>query len=165
VYGAQIEALSFASSYIPTTSTAASRAADSLYVPWTATTFTARIKATLAAEVDGDYLADTGRGLLAETSGPNAQTGNGTQTLATRITAFTSSNIIVLGGSPLGRVLSANGNAAASDSNALVPSAGTDFYIGQSSAGSNQGNGNYAQFGLWTVAPTAAEAATNSGTA
>lgn len=165
IFGYQAENFSFASSYIPTTSSTASRAADSLYLPWTATTFTARIKATLAAQVNGNYLADTGHGLLTEAAGPDAETSNGTQTLTTGIAAFTSSNIIVLGGSSSGRVLSANGNAAASDSNALVPSAGTEFYIGQSSAGGNQANGNYAQVGLWNVAATAAQAATNSGTA
>lgn len=164
-WGFQVEVSPLASSYIPTTGSPASRAADSLYLPWSATTFTVRLKATLAAQVNGDYLADTGHGLLTEAAGPDAQTSNGTNTLTTGIAAFTSSNIIVVGGSSSGRVLSANGNAAASDSNALVPSAGTEFYLGQSSAATSQANGTYAQVGLWNAAATAAQAATNSGTA
>lgn len=164
-WGAQLENLPAPSSYIPTTGSIASRAADSLYLPWTATTFTARVKAALTGQVNGAYLADTGHGVLTEAAGPDAQTSNGATALTTGITAFTSSNIIVVGGSSGGRVLSANGNAAASDSNALVPSAGTEFYIGQSSGGASQANGNYAQVGLWNVAATAAQAATNSGSA
>ncbi len=164
LWGVQVEVASFPSSYIPTTTTSATRAADSLYLPWTATTFTARVKATLANYISGNVLIDTGNGLLTEAAGPDVQTSNGTQTLTTSVAAFTQSNIIVVAGSPAGRVLSANGNAATSDSNALVPSAPTDFYIGQNASGANQANGNYPQIGLWTIAATATQAATNSGT-
>lgn len=166
IFGGQVEASPFATSYIPATSSSATRAADSLSLPWTATTFTARVKAAMSAEADNGRLLGAGSGgLLTEQSGPNAQTSNGTNTLSTGVNAWTASNIIVLGGSPSGRVLSANGNTAASDSHALVPSAPSDIYIGEESGGSNYGYGNYAQFGLWTVAATAAQAATNSGTA
>lgn len=165
LFGVQLEQFAFASSYIPATSSSASRAADNLRLPWTTTTFTARVKATLVAQVNGGYLADTGIGLLTEAAGPDAETSNGAQTLTTGITTFTQSNVVVVGGSSSGRVLSANGGTAASDSHALVPSPPTNFYLGQSSTGGNQGNGDYAQLALHTIVATAAEAATYSGTA
>lgn len=163
-FGVQLELASVPSSYIPTTSGTASRAADNLNLPWTATTFTSYVEATLAAEVNGSYLADAGNGLLTEASGPNAQTSNGTNTLSTGVNAYTSQNVIVVGGSSSGRVLSANGAAAATDAHALVPSAPTKFYLGQSSSNANQANGHYTKFGLWSVAATAAQAASLSGT-
>ena len=165
VWGYQFEAGGFVSSYIPTTTASASRAADSLYLPWTATTFTARVKATMAAEADNGRLLGAGSGgLLYEASGPNATTNNGTSTLSTAVNAWTAQNIVVLGGSASGRVISANGNAAASDSYALVPSAPSDIYLGEDSGGSNPGAGHYAQFGLWTVAATAGQAVALSAT-
>jgi hypothetical protein len=166
LFGAQLEQSIVASSYIPTTSSAASRAADSLYLPWTATMFTARVKATMLSEQDNGRLMGAGSGgLLYEASGPSATTNNGSNALSTAVSAWTSQNILVIGGSPSGRVLSANGNAAATDSNALVPSAPSHLYIGVESGGSNYGFGNYAQIGLHTVAPTAAQAAALSGLA
>ena len=163
VFGAQVEAGPTASSYIPTTTSAASRTADSLYVPWTSMTFAARVKATLAGQVNGNYLADTGNGLLTEAAGLDVETSNGSQALTTSISAVTQPYIIVVGGSSSGRVLSINGNAAVSDNYALVPSAPSVFYVGQNASGAGQANGDYAQVSLWNIAPTAAQAASNSG--
>jgi hypothetical protein len=166
-WGLQIgEHLPFASSYIPTTSSTASRAADSLYLPWTATTFTARVKATMLSEQDNGRLMGAGSGgLLYEAPGPNATTNNGSNVLSTAVNSWTAQNMLVIGGSPSGRVLSANGSAATTDGNALVPSAPSHLYLGAESGGSNYGFGNYAQIGLHTVAPTAAQAAALSGLA
>lgn len=162
-WGEQFETGAVASSYVPTTSGTATRAADNLSFPWTATTFTAFVNAKLTSEVDGSYLLDDGNGLLTEASGPLAQTSNGTNSLTTSANAYTSQNAIVVGGSSSGRVVSANGNAAASDAHALVPSAPTHIYIGQSSANGNQAFGHYTQFAFFNVAATAAQAQTLSG--
>ena len=164
VWGAQIEAnASFPSSYIPTTSSSATRAADSLFLPWTATAFTARIKATMIVEVDNGRLLGAGSGgLLCQASGPNATTNNGSNTLSTAVDAWASPNIVILGGSLSGRVLSANGNAAITDGNVLLPSAPSHIYVGTEAGGGNASNGHFVQVGLWNVAPTAAQAVTLS---
>lgn len=160
VFGGQVEASPLASSYIPTTTAAASRSADSFYIPWTSTTFTAMVKAEMSAEVDNGRLLGCGAGgLLYQASGPNVVTSNGTATLSASVNAWTASNKIVISGSPSGRALSANGNAAASDTNALVPSTPADIYLGAQSPGANPGYGDFAKFGLWTMAATAAQAA------
>ncbi|MGA8079517.1 MAG: hypothetical protein WB868_19265, partial [Xanthobacteraceae bacterium] len=159
-------ALPFASSLIATTSSTATRAADNLYIPWTSTTFAARVKATMTAEIDnGRLLGGSSGGLLYQAPGPDAASNNVGATLSTAVNAWASQNIVIIGGSPSGRLLSANGNAAATDSNALVPSAPSDIYLGVDSAGADPSAGHFAQVGLWNVAPTAAQAAALSGVA
>lgn len=164
-FGSQVEALSFASSYIPAGSTSTTRAADGLYIPWTATTFTARVKAAMTAEVDNGRLLGAGSGgLLYQSSGPDAATNNGSVTLSAAVNAWAAQNIVVLGGSSSARILSANGNAAAIDSNALVPSAPSHLYVGADSSGGNTSDGHFVQVGLWNAAPTGAQVAALSGT-
>ena len=164
VWGAQgAETLPFASSYIQTTSSTASRSADGLYVPWTAATFAALLKSINQGTITNARLLDTGtNGLLYQTAGPDVTTNNGSQTLAAGVNAWGSANKLVVGGSPGGRVLSANGNVAQTDANALVASAGTNMYLGASSDGSKPSYGDVETFGLWSIAPTAGQAATLS---
>lgn len=163
IFGFQFEAGAGASSYIPTTSSTASRAADSLTLPWTATTATFRIKTSnVTGPFGNDFITIGGNSPLSPYSSSQVDTGNGSQTLNTSIAGgFAASHIMVAGGNPSARVISADGAAAASDSNAFLSGTPATLYIG---GGSYPVNGDYAQFGAWAVAATAAQAAVLSGT-
>lgn len=159
--------LSFASSYIPTTSSTASRSADSLTFPWTATTATilAKVQNTnfnsslnnfgesnqiVGSGADGRYgtlqIYNAG-GLL----GTNSSASTPLTTSA--VSNWSASNIVGVSGTPSGRILTANGAAAVSDTSTLFNGTPSNLYLG-----SNDGLfGNMQQFGIWNVTATAAQ--------
>jgi len=158
LWGAQLEALAFASSYIPTTSGTVQRVADILTVPWTATTATFFSNTINQQFVSSRLVGDNNAGSkIFQSSSSLAATADGAgHTLTTGITSWSAKNVIAAGGTTGSRGISANGNPAATDSNNLFASAPTSLEIGSTSSGSNV-YGNYQQFGAWTIAATATQ--------
>lgn len=162
-FGAQIEVQPNTTSYIPTLAVRAIRSADTFQVPWTATSFTALAKVINQGVIANARILDADtNGLLYQTAGPNVTTNNGSATVSAGVNAMTSANKIVISGSNSGRVLSANGNTAQTDSNGLVASTPSFIYIGASSDGTNPSFGDFEVIGLWPVTVTAAQAAAMS---
>jgi len=166
IWGVQHEQRNFTTSYIPTTSTAATRNADVVSASGTLLTLlkgsstgplSVYIQALRYATQSADgtlimspttgaiTLGDQDGGSLSE--GLNsvsylAQTTNLTQGITQKISAafMVNSNAVVL-----------NGGTVATNSNATTPIAGTAYYIGISNSGSAAFNGYVARLAIWNL--------------
>jgi hypothetical protein len=156
--------LPFASSYIPTTSTTASRAADALEIPWTSATATFIIKSVNQVYASGksvDLLAantnSNGDQLLAMGSAANLATidGAATLTLTSAVSAWSASNISGVSGNASGRVIGANNVTPASDGNPLFTATPSDIWIG----GENRtpACGDFSQFRAFNIIATSTQ--------
>ena len=85
------------------------------------------------------------------------QTDNGTNTLATAISSWTGANKIGITGTGSSRAIAANGNAAATDANALLSGAITNLYVMSDNA-ANPSYGDLASIAVWNgLAATGAQ--------
>lgn len=173
-WGAQVEKLPFASSYIPTTASTATRAGDVLTIPWTSVTATFRTK-TSDQIADSTYIGVNNPDLLGSGgtmqvifqksatalgtfSGANEVDGTGD------IVSWASSNICGVSGDNSGRFITAGNNTPASDANKLFNSAPSNVYLGSYAAGSSPAYGHFQQFGAWTVKATSGQLQTMTNT-
>jgi hypothetical protein len=161
VWGAQIEALPFASSYIATTSSSATRAADNLELPWTSATATFVVKSinqTYAASASVDLLAANTNSngdaplQMASATSLAAVDSAATLTKSTAVTSWAVSNISGVSGNGGGRALTANNLAAVTDGNALFMATPATIWIGGGNA--TAAYGDMSQFRGWSILAT-----------
>lgn len=169
LYGAQLENVSGASSYIPTTSGTATRQNDALSLPLAVTTATILYVTTAIEGVNNG----TGR-LIGTDVGGDAPLFDFIPTTNNEVGTFTNSGGLIgafftgnyttgrvksgVTGSPSGRIVTANGAAPASDNNSLFDSQPTTLTLSTDITLTNQYSfGWVAQIGLWNVAATAAQ--------
>jgi hypothetical protein len=163
MWGSQIESFTFPSSYIPTTSSSATRAADSLEIPWTSATATFRTKTLNLNEhagnerLIGTTIADGPLYTASATSLGTTQATAGALTQSSAVTSWASSNVAGAAGSSSGRAVGANNVTLATDTNALFSATPSDIFIGSSNGSSDFSYGDFAQFGAWTVAATSTQ--------
>jgi len=164
-WGVQYEPLPFASSYIPTTSSTASRAADSLKIPWTSATATFIVKTinqTYAAGASVDLLAtntnSNGDQLLAMGSSTSLSTIDSSTTLTktAAVTSWASSNITGVSGNSSGRALTANNETPAADSNPLFTATPSNIWLGGGNAAA-PACGDISQFRAFNIAATSTQ--------
>lgn len=166
VFGAQIEQAGFASSYIPTIASSASRSADQFSVPWLNNTgsifavtrnipvgsitasqriigINGAVDATLGIGANNQTQVFTGAALI------NATLGSGTFSSAAVASAVSGN----------GTTINVVGNAgsAASASSALFSVPVTGLVLGADNNFNNSIFGNLYQFGAWTAILTVAE--------
>ncbi len=164
-YGAQLEELALVSSYIPTMSSAAVRAADGLKLPWTSSTATFVLKTVnqiYAAGVSADLLAantnSNGDILLGMGSATSlvAVSSASTLTQSAAVASWAASNISGVTGSNSGRVLTANDETATSGGSVLFSATPADIWFGGANA-TAPGFGDISQFRAFTIAATASQ--------
>lgn len=135
LWGAQCEGnVSFASSYIPTTSGSVTRAADLLTFPFTNTTVTCLVttNGAAAANPNGALVAATndGGGLFADSSSNAILYNQTTNVLAGLTGNWTANHKVAFSGNASGRSAVADNNTVGSDANALFSNAPANFAIG-----------------------------------
>jgi hypothetical protein len=150
VWGAQLENLGFATSYIATTSASVTRSADTLTLPSSqANTLTAIAKATMEGFSSGGRLIGVGSGkLINQSDSTHAQTDNGTNNSTATVSAWTSAQKVGVTGTGSSRAIAVNGGAATSDANALLSGAITNLYP-MADNGSNPSYGDLVSIAAW----------------
>lgn len=155
----QLEASPYVSSYIPTTTVSATRAADSLTVPFSApqATFFESVSLTVDPAVIGvnNALLQVSSGALPlyiASGGDQLFSFNGSSNLSgPTLTWLNTTNLIAVSGNTTSsRGMSANGAAAITDTNPLL-SAYTSMTISAPTSGAP---GDYAQFAAWSIQAT-----------
>jgi hypothetical protein len=159
LWGVQEEALSFASSYIPTTSSTATRAADALEIPWTATagTFLEAItdQEGIAAATTANLGTDQGDWLV-NTRSSTIIAIDTTAVLSATVANALGKNTVGISGNSSSRNISVNGAAAISDTNGFFSATPSKLELGLSSSGV-PAYMDVAQFGAWTSVATSAQ--------
>jgi len=154
LWGAQQEPLAFASSYIPTTSSSATRAPDVLDFPWTATTGTAVVKTQgiLGGNGSPKFIGVNGADTPLFYQNPTefgSYNGAAVYHTLPASGAFAGLHAIGSAGNLSGLILGADGDTPTSDATAWgVGSTPSTMYLG-GDGGSNETFGWYLRLGLY----------------
>ena len=165
LWGAQMEALAFATSYIPTTTTSATRAADDFSMTaanpfWTTGSFYAKTVGVTAVSsariVGGTDGGDVGTHCSVGGSATVAETFNGATALDATFGSdnWSGTAKVMEGYDASGRSLCANAGAVVSDAGTYSSLIGNTELGAYASGGTNPMYGNIAQFGFWSVRAT-----------
>jgi hypothetical protein len=159
-YGAQLEAQSFTSDYIPTTTVTVTQAADTFSFPYTQTTFSTlaytqglasvAFDVAVGTNADGPILVFDATHFASYNASVSTLTGN---PISGNVSG---SHKNMVSGNPSSRTIVSDGGSPATSANGLVGTTPTTMFLG-SLAGANYLNGNLGQFAIWNglVASTA----------
>lgn len=177
VWGAQCEVGAFATSYIPTTTAAVTRAVDSVQVSNFASIGYSAAEGTLALDTFGQPVGSVAAGLFLsggfsqsiylQKSGTNlqwiVQNGGGVQAALSGPSVTGAVNRSALGFAENSFAASTNGAAAVTDSAGTMPVGINSLWVGGNLAGSNNWNGYITRLRYYPRRLTNAELQTVSG--
>lgn len=153
LWGFQVEALSIATSYIPTTTSTASRSSDLINFPFSLTTFTSYLDTTSFQVHDHMLLRGSSGDInISYDVSTGYLTGNNSTQLQenTQLTT-TSAHRVASCGSPTGRFIAYDGNHVISDNNRYTSGSQTDVNVFDASGSFTA---DVAQVAYWSIEAT-----------